>query len=141
VGRGGKLLLWHGWSDGAITPGSTIDYYNDALETTQGHASDQIRLFMSPGVHHCGGGEGASQIDFLSVIEEWVERGTAPERIAASRPLDNGGTRTRLLCPYPQVATYTGAGSSDDARNFVCAPAAARVVDVGRIAGFRVLTH
>ncbi len=122
VGRGGKLLLWHGWSDGAIIPGSTIDYYNDVLETTQGHASDQIRLFMSPGVQHCGGGEGASQIDFLSAIEEWVERGNAPERISASRPLENGGTRTRPLCPYPQVATYTGAGSSDDARSFVCSP-------------------
>src|SRR6185436_12107378 len=96
IGRGGKLLLWHGWSDGAIVPGATIDYYNDALARTfDGQPSDQIRLFMSPGVHHCGGGEGASQIDFLSAIDDWVEHGKAPDRITASRPLENGGTRTR----------------------------------------------
>ena len=122
LGRGGKLLLWHGWSDGAIAPGGTIGYYNEVVETSSGNTmSDQVRLFMAPGVQHCAGGEGAWQVDFLSVLEEWVERGHAPERMTARRPLDGGGTRTRPLCPYPQIATYKGQGSSDDARSFVCA--------------------
>jgi feruloyl esterase len=121
VGRGGKLLLWHGWSDGAIAPGGTLGYYDDVIEATRGDTTlDHVRLFMAPGVHHCAGGEGASQVDFLSVLDEWVERGKAPERITASRPLDGGRTRTRPLCPYPQVATYSGAGNSDDASSFVC---------------------
>jgi len=121
VQRGGKLLLWHGWSDGAISPLSTIDYYNDVVAATGKGQSDQIRLLMAPGVHHCGGGgEGPFQIDLLSVIEEWVERGKAPERVIVSRPLEGGRMRTRPLCPYPQMATYTGQGSSDDAASFVC---------------------
>src|SRR5262245_18148737 len=77
-------------------------------------------LNLAPGVHHCGLGEGAWQVDFLSVLEEWVERCNAPEHITASRPLENGGARTRPLCPHPQIASYTGQGSSDDARSFVC---------------------
>ena len=121
VRRGGKLILWHGWSDGALAPHNTINYYNDVLSAVgKVQGADQIRLFMAPGVHHCAGGEGAWQADYLSVIDEWVERGNAPERLIAGRPLEGGGIRSRPLCPYPQVATYTGAGSSDDARSFVC---------------------
>jgi feruloyl esterase len=121
VRRGGKLILWHGWSDGALAPHSTINYYSDVLSAVgKVQGADQIRLFMAPGVHHCAGGEGAWQADYLSVIDEWVERGNPPERLIAGRPLEGGGIRSRPLCPYPQVATYTGAGSSDDARSFVC---------------------
>jgi feruloyl esterase len=121
VRRGGKLLLWHGWSDGALSPLNTIDYYNNVIATTrENQASNGIRLFMAPGVQHCGGGEGPSPIDLLSVIEAWVESGKAPERVIASRPLERGRMRTRPLCPYPQLATYTGQGSSDDAASFVC---------------------
>ena len=127
VGRGGKLLLWHGWSDGALSAVNTINDYNNVIATThEGQASDQIRLFLAPGVHHCGGGEGAWQVDFLSVLEEWVERGDVPERLTASRPLENGKTRTRPLCPHPQVATYTGQGSTDEAASFVCTAPARR---------------
>jgi feruloyl esterase len=121
VRRGGKLLLWHGWSDGGIAPLNTIDYYNEVMSTVgNGQAANQIRLFMAPGVQHCGGGEGASQVDFLSVIEDWVEHGKAPDRVTANRRLEGGGTRSRPLCPYPQIATYTGQGSSDEAGSFVC---------------------
>jgi hypothetical protein len=121
VRRGGKLLLWHGWSDGALSPLNTIDYYNNVIATTrENQASNGIRLFMAPGVQHCGGGEGPSPIDLLSVIEAWVESGKAPERVIASRPFEGGRMRTRPLCPYPQLATYTGQGSSDDAASFVC---------------------
>ena len=119
VRRGGKLLLWHGWSDGALPASNTINDYNNVIATTQ-EKSDQIRLFMAPGVHHCAGGEGAWKVDFLSVLEDWVERGNAPERISASRPLEGGGTRTRPLCPYPQVASYKDQGNSDEAGSFVC---------------------
>jgi feruloyl esterase len=127
VRRGGKLLLWHGWSDGAIAPLSTISFYDDVMSmvgTVQ--VADQIRLFMAPGVRHCAGGEGPWQVDYLSVIEQWVEGGKAPERLIASRPLGGAGTRTRPLCPYPQIATYTGQGSSDEAGSFVCKAASAK---------------
>ena len=121
VRRGGKLLLWHGWSDGSIPPHNTINYYNDLMSTLgSGQPHDQVRLFMAPGVQHCGGGEGAWQVDFLAIIEDWVQRGKAPERVVASRPLEGGGSHSRPLCPYPQVATYTGQGSADEAGNFVC---------------------
>jgi feruloyl esterase len=121
LARGGKLLLWHGWSDGSIPPLNTVNYYNDVMATVgKGPAAEQIRLIMAPGVQHCAGGEGAWQVDFLSVIDEWVERGNAPQRIAASRPLNDGRIRGRLLCPYPQTAAYSGQGSTDEAANFVC---------------------
>jgi len=128
VRRGGKLLLWHGWSDGALSPLNTINYYNDVVSTVgKVQGADQIRLFMAPGVQHCAGGEGAWQVDYFSVIDEWVERGNAPERLIAGRPLEAAGMRTRPLCPYPQIATYTGQGSSDEAASFVCkAPLSSR---------------
>ena len=101
VGRGGKLLLWHGWSDGATAPRNTIDYYNDVMSTVgKVPGGDQIRLFMAPGVQHCGGGEGPWQVDYLSVIEQWVEGGKAPERLISSGRLEEAGTRTRPLCLY-----------------------------------------
>ena len=116
VRRGGKLLLWHGWSDGAIAPLGTIVYYTDVMSTLgRVPGADQIRLFMAPGVQHCGGGEGPSQVDFFSVIEQWVEAGTAPDRLISSGRLGGTGTRTRPLCPYPQIATYLGQGNPDEA--------------------------
>ncbi len=85
-----------------------------------------MRLFLLPGVGHCGGGVGPDQADFLGAVEAWRERGVAPERIVASRGPGRGGAAnpaamTRPLCPHPQVAKYTGSGSTDDAANFVCA--------------------
>ena len=78
------------------------------------------RLFMVPGMAHCRGGDGTSSFDMLSALQQWVENGKAPDRIDASR-IRNGITdRTRPLCPYPQVAVYTGAGSTDQAANFSC---------------------
>ena len=78
------------------------------------------RLFMVPGMAHCRGGEGTSSFDMLSVLQQWVENGKAPDRIEASR-IRNGITdRTRPLCPYPQVAVYAGKGSTDQATNFSC---------------------
>ena len=81
---------------------------------------DGFRLFMAPGMGHCGGGEGPNAFDALTVMEQWVEQGQAPDRIVASRTRDGAVDRTRPLCPYPQLAVYTGTGSTDDAENFVC---------------------
>jgi feruloyl esterase len=124
--RGGKLLLWHGWADPGPSPINTINYYS-AVQTKLGGAQDDwMRLFLLPGVGHCGGGVGPDQADFLTALEQWRERGVAPDRIVASRNPGRGGlpplgTMTRPLCPYPQVAKYTGSGSTDEATNFVCA--------------------
>jgi feruloyl esterase len=123
VARRGKLLLWHGWTDGAIPAQNTIDYYESVLATTGAEqVKDSVRLFLAPGVDHCGGGEGTFMIDALGAIDTWVESGKAPEQLVASRPLAGGGRRTRPLCPYPQVARYRGQGSTDDASNFACEP-------------------
>jgi feruloyl esterase len=121
-GHNGKLLLYHGWSDPNITPLTTIQYYKSVVDTMGDAAktSNSIRLFLEPGMGHCGGGEGPNVFDKVGAIEQWVEKGNAPDVMIASR-INNGTVeRTRPLCPYPQVAQYKGSGSTDDAKNFVC---------------------
>jgi len=118
---GGKLILWHGWTDGVVPARTSIKYFeavSNIVGTEAAHAN--MRLFMVPGVNHCGGGEGTFSFDAVSAIEQWVEQGTAPERIVASRPLEGGNVRTRPLCPHPKVARYKGQGDTDDAGNFQC---------------------
>jgi feruloyl esterase len=119
----GKLLLYHGYSDPNITPYTTIDYYNHVTEKLGGVKStyDSMRLFMAPGMGHCGGGEGPNKFDAVSALEQWVEKGVAPEKMIASHETNGKVDRTRPLCPYPQVAKYKGSGSVDDAANFTCA--------------------
>jgi feruloyl esterase len=75
---------------------------------------------MAPGMAHCGGGEGPNDFDKVAPLEQWVEKGKAPDLIIASHSTDGRVDRTRPLCPYPQVARFAGSGSSDDAANFVC---------------------
>jgi feruloyl esterase len=75
---------------------------------------------MAPGMGHCGGGEGPNTFDMVDALERWVEQGTAPDRIVASHLTDGKVDRTRPLCPYPQIAQYTGSGSTDEAASFVC---------------------
>jgi feruloyl esterase len=137
--RGGKLILYHGWSDAAIAPENTIDYY-DSVAAKMGaqQTGTFVRLFMVPGMQHCGGGSGTNSFgqypgaagdpdhDMDAALERWVEKGAAPERIvAAKRKSDfdpaSAVVRTRPLCAYPLVARYQGSGSTDDAANFVCA--------------------
>lgn len=120
--RGGKLISYHGWADPQISPGNATEYYSSVVDTIGDLArvQDSYRLFMAPGMGHCGGGEGPSQFDMLTALENWVERGAAPDRIVASRTRDGVVDRTRPLCPYPQQAVYTGSGSTDDAANFRC---------------------
>jgi quercetin dioxygenase-like cupin family protein len=133
--RGGKLILYHGWNDPSISPLNTIAYYEKVVamlartrprEQAEAQARQFARVFMAPGMLHCGGGPGPNTFDALASLEAWVENGEAPERIVASHTTAGVVDRTRPLCPYPQVAAYTGSGSTDDAANFVCrAPAAA----------------
>ena len=120
--RGGKLLQYHGWSDQAVAPRNSINYYTSVAERAGGVAAvrDSYRLFMVPGMAHCGGGDGTSTFDALAALDSWVEQDRAPDAIGASRMVNGAVTRTRPLCPYPQVAAYSGAGSTDDAANFVC---------------------
>lgn len=120
--RGGKLLQYHGWADGQLSPLNSIDYYERVTGSTHRNprAGEAYRLFLVPGMDHCRGGEGTDRFDMLSALADWVERSQAPNRITASRIVDGRIQRTRPLCPYPQVATYKGSGDSNDAANFEC---------------------
>jgi hypothetical protein len=129
MSRGGKLMLYHGWNDMAIPATATLDY-QAALRKTLGPVADQqVRLFMVPGLMHCGGGPGATYFDALGELDRWVESGKAPERIIAteydppSRILVLPGSKkvgTRPLCSWPKVAHYNRSGSTKDAANFSC---------------------
>jgi feruloyl esterase len=120
--RGGKLLLYHGWSDPNIPALNTINYYKSVVDTMGGtaEAANNVRLFLAPGMGHCGGGEGPNVFDKVGALERWVENGIAPDSVIASHSTDGTVDRTRPLCPYPQVARYKSAGSIDDAASFVC---------------------
>jgi feruloyl esterase len=119
----GKLLMYHGWSDQAIAPRNSVNYYTSVVKNLGGEkkASDSLRLFMAPAMAHCGGGEGPNSFDQVGAIQQWVEQGKAPEQMIASHSDKGAVDRTRPLCPYPQVARYKGTGSTDDAANFTCA--------------------
>ena len=119
--NGGKLIQYHGFSDPDITPLSSIHFYENAAKATSG-VDSFYRLFLVPGMQHCGGGPGPAKFDMVTPLEQWVEHGAAPDRVLASHVTATGAVdRTRPLCPYPMEAQWTGTGSTDDAQNFVCA--------------------
>jgi feruloyl esterase len=119
--RGGKLLMYHGWSDPQVTPLNSVSYYKDVLKTVgNGSAGKSIALFMVPGMNHCSGGPGTDTFDKVKVMEDWVEKGIAPKKIVASHSTNGVVDKTRPLCPYPQVARYNGSGDMNDAVNFSC---------------------
>ena len=106
-----------------VVPEGTIEYYDDVVQTLHGgyaHTQEFAGLFMAPGVGHCGGGAGPQPQNIFDAVVNWVEHGTAPDTILASKAI-TGGTQTRPLCPYPKFAVWTGTGSKDNAANFVCA--------------------
>jgi feruloyl esterase len=119
--RGGKLLLYHGWSDPNFSAQPTIDYY-ESLRAVAGaeRISEWARLFLAPGMGHCGSGNGPNAFDPIAALEQWVEHGRAPGSIIATHTTDGRVDRTRPLCPYPQVAKYNGTGSIDEAGSFTC---------------------
>jgi feruloyl esterase len=122
--HGGKLILYHGWSDPHISPMSTVNYYESVVTAMGGAAAAEnfVRLFMVPGMGHCQGGTGPDEFDKIGAIEEWVEHHVAPDKIIAShQSKDNVTDMTRPLCMYPQVAHWRGSGSTNEAANFVCA--------------------
>ena len=119
--HGGKLLMYHGWADPGISPRNSVNYYQsvvDTLGTTK--TSKSIRLFMVPGMGHCGGGDGTDTFDKIGTLAQWVENGTTPDSILATHAKAGVIDKSRPLCPYPQTAQYKGGGSTDDAANFVC---------------------
>ncbi|MDN3354854.1 tannase/feruloyl esterase family alpha/beta hydrolase [Actinomadura sp. DC4] len=117
---GGKLLLWHGWGDQHISPQGTLAYYDAMRKSMGGGTVDRFaKLYLFPGVAHCGGGEGPNTFDVLTPVMAWTESGRQPGRITASNVTNGTVTRTRPVFPYPTVARYDGSGSADDAANFV----------------------
>ena len=136
--RGGKLILYHGWNDPAISPLNSISYYQSVVaKMGQKDVDHFVRLYMVPGMQHCFPGPGPNSFGqtghataqgkpygVFNALEEWVEKGTAPGSIVATKYLDDdpskGVQTTRPLCPYPQIARYKGAGDTNDAANFSC---------------------
>jgi feruloyl esterase len=118
--RGGKLLLYHGWSDPGIAAGNTVNYYRNVLAKMGAKQDDWFRLFMVPGMQHCSGGPGPDQFNKIGAIERWRESGTAPDQIIASHVTGSAVDLTRPLCPYPKSYVYKGSGTLTDAANFTC---------------------
>ena len=129
--RGGKLILFQGWADAAIPPLGTIQYY-ESIQHKMGNEEARrfVRLFMAPGMMHCSGGPGPNDFDSIAAMEQWREKNVAPETLIASRYAPNPAAMltgetgpplaTRPLCAYPRVAHWTGTGSTDEAKNYVC---------------------
>lgn len=118
--HGGKLLMYFGWADPQLNPRMGVEYYERVLEAMGASTNEFFRLFMIPGMFHCGGGIGTSQFDAATPVVQWVEKGTPPARIKAARVVQGKVDRTRPLCPYPQVSRYKGSGSIDEAEDFTC---------------------
>jgi feruloyl esterase len=121
IRRGGRLILSGGWNNALVPAGAVVDYYN-RVSSALGAAETRraVRLYMVPGMIECNGGPGTDTFDLLDVMRGWIERGQAPADVVASRVEHGKVVRTRPLCPYPQVATYEGGGSTDDAKSFMC---------------------
>lgn len=127
--RGGRLLMYTGWMDPVVPPQDTVAYYDGVVKTMGGleRTREFFRFFVAPGMGHCGGGPGPNQFDALGALEQWVEHGTAPDKLIASHVTNGKVDRTRPLCLYPHVARYKGTGNLDEAASFACVaePAAA----------------
>jgi feruloyl esterase len=122
VKRGGKFLMYPGWSDTSIPPDVSVTYFKEAAAKLGARAQDSMRMFMVPGLGHCTPAESHGSFDSIKVLEQWVENKKAPDQIVVSRVTEGKVVRTRPLCQYGKVATYKGSGSTDDAANFACKP-------------------
>jgi pimeloyl-ACP methyl ester carboxylesterase len=117
--KGHKVMMWHGWADAGLSPLGTTQYY-EQVQARDPKAQDFFRLFMLPGVLHCGGGAGPDNVDWTTAIADWVEKGSAPDRLIARKMTNGVAAPSRPVCPYPQHAVYSGSGSTDDEKNFSC---------------------
>src|SRR5579885_3050683 len=118
---GHKLLIYHGWGDALVMPGASVDYWNAVAARTHQTPDSYYRLFMVPGMYHCSDGPGADNFDPLSAMVDWVEHEVAPDQIIATKYAQSGAVRfQRLLCPYPQIATYRGHGDINQAASYRC---------------------
>ena len=115
---GGKLLLYAGWRDNGITPENTVLYYESVLHEMGPEQDDWMRLFLVPGMMHCGGGPGPNTFDSLTALEQWREKGLAP---AAMLGTNRESGLKRPICAYPEYAKYKGSGDLKDAASFACA--------------------
>jgi feruloyl esterase len=140
LARGGKLILYHGYSDGLITPYGTVQYYRDLAHVLGGYerAQRSMQLYMVPGMYHCSGGPGPNNFgqpqvlprdtdplhDATRALEQWVEDGIAPRMFIATKftndDLTQAPIRTMPLCPFPAQARYLGSGDVNDAANWQC---------------------
>ena len=131
--RGAKMMLYHGTNDPIFSSDDTTTWYNDLRGANGGDASNFARFYRVPGMNHCSGGPAADQFDMLTPLVNWVEKGQAPDSVVASVrgpgnaaavnadvPASWSATRTRPLCPYPQVARYNSAGDIESAASFSC---------------------
>ena len=140
MARGGKIIMYSGWADPVGPPLDAINYYKQVEAVIGGRQKTQtfFRLFMVPGMAHCGGGPGPNffggfgpvasppeikrepEHDVMSALVQWVDRGVAPDQIVAAHVTGSNIDRTRPVCAYPKVARWNGIGSSDEAKNFIC---------------------
>lgn len=123
--RKGKLLMYFGWADQSLNARMGVNYYESVVQKLGSSGDPQavtgfFRLFMLPGVFHCGGGVGPGAFEPLPIVVDWVEGGKAPDSIVGARIVEGKTVRTRPLCPYPKVARYQGSGSIDEAASFRC---------------------
>jgi feruloyl esterase len=132
IGRGGKLITYHGTTDGLIPYRNSVNYQEAVVEELGERKTDNsVKLYLVPGMDHCSGGEGAFAVDWLTPLERWVEDGEEPGALQAEHtgraapgvpgpPPPPSEPFTRPVCPYPQVATYRGTGNAADAASFEC---------------------
>jgi feruloyl esterase len=137
--RGGRIILYHGFNDPAIPAVGSIDYVNGVAAKLGRSAVDKgLRLYLAPGMLHCGAGPGANDFgqnethaagidpehNILTTLEQWVEQGKAPATLTATKFTDDNPAKpivmTRPLCPYPQLPRYVS-GDTHDAKSFICA--------------------
>ena len=125
--RGGKLITYHGTTDGLIPFGNSLTYFQSMVDTMGEDAvKESVRYYQIPGMEHCSGGEGAHAIDWHGAMEVLVESDTAPAELLATHPAPPPGAPvegtefTRPACPYPAAASYTGSGDTNSAASFAC---------------------
>jgi len=132
VERGGKLITYHGTTDGLIPYENSVNYFQSVVEEIgERKVDDSVKLYLVPGMDHCSGGEGAFAVDWLTPLERWIENGEEPGALQAEHtgraapgvpapPPPPSAPFTRPVCPYPQMPAYRGTGDTADAASFEC---------------------